>query len=83
MAVNVEEVKNEMIEVAADYVGIDPEQLDINKKLRLEYGVTSIEASELIMEMEDRFDLKIPIPDAQKILSTQDAIDYIIAHSDK
>ncbi len=78
MALDVNEVTDDIREVAADYVGLDPDELDLNKKLRLEYGISSIEASELIMEMEDRYGIKIPIDEAVKILSAQDAIDYII-----
>jgi acyl carrier protein len=81
MGLNREEVTKEMREIAADFIGLTPEELDINKKLRLDYGISSIEASELIMEMEDRYEIKIPIPEALKILSTQDAIDYVMSHA--
>lgn len=80
MALNIEEVTRDIREVAADYVGIEPEELDLNKKLRMEYGISSIEASELIMEMEDSYDIKIPVAEAVKILSAQDAINYIMQH---
>ncbi len=80
MALNLEEVTKDMKEVSADFIGMEPNQLDIDKKLRLDYGISSIEASELIMDMEDRYDIKIPVEDAIKILSTQDAIDYVMSH---
>lgn len=80
MAVNIEELTEQIREVAAEYVGIDPSELDLNKKLRLEYGISSIEASELIMEMEDSYNIKIPVADAMEILTAQDAIDYLAKH---
>lgn len=80
MALNPEEVTEEMREIAADFIGLEPEKLDLTKKLRLDYGISSIEASELIMEMEDRYEIKIPVEDAVKILSTQDGIDYVLSH---
>lgn len=76
-----EDVTREMVEISAEFIGLTPEELDINKKLRLDYGISSIEASELIMEMEDRYEIKIPVEDAVKILSTQDAIDYVMSHA--
>lgn len=82
MALSKEEVTEEIREVVADFIGKEPEEVDLDKKLRLEYGVSSIEASELIMEMEDRYDIKIPVQEALKILSTQDAIDYVLANAD-
>ena len=33
------------------------------------------------MEMEDRFKLKIPDEDAEKISTVGDAVDYVIAHA--
>lgn len=78
MALKRETVTEDIKEVVADFVGIEPEELDMNKKLRLGYGVSSIEASELIMEMEDRYDLRIPVEEATKILTTQEAIEYIL-----
>lgn len=80
MALDKDKVTKEMIEVVADFVGMDPGEVELDKKLILEYGISSIEASELIMEMEDRYSLKIPIEEAVKILSTQQAIDYVIAN---
>jgi len=80
MGLNIDEVTKEVREIAADFVGIEPEELDLNKKLRIEYGISSIEASELIMEMEDKYKIKIPVEEAIKILSSQDAIDYLMKH---
>ncbi|MBI9098614.1 MAG: acyl carrier protein [Spirochaetaceae bacterium] len=80
MGLDLQEVTEEMREVAANFIGLEPEKLDLNKKLRLDYGISSIEASELIMDMEDTYDIKIPVEDAVKILSTQDAIDYLMSH---
>lgn len=78
MALSREEVTKEMISHAAEFVGIEPEELDVTKKLSLEYGVSSIDAAELIMVMEDTYEIKIPLDEATKILSTEDAIEYIM-----
>jgi acyl carrier protein len=82
MALDREEVTKQMAEAAADFIGIDPEELDLNKKLRLEYGITSVEAAELIMLMEDTYKIKIPVEEAVKILSTQDGIEYVLANAE-
>lgn len=81
MALDRDTVTMEMREVAADFLGIEPDELDMNKKLRMEYGISSVEASELIMEMEDRYGLKIPIEEALKILTTQDGVEYVLKNA--
>lgn len=81
MALSKDEVTKQMREAAAEFIGIEPDELDLNKKLRLEYGVSSIDAAELIMLMEDNYGIKIPTEEAVKILSTHDAIEYIMSNA--
>ncbi len=81
MALSEEEVTRNVVEVAADYVGVDPGELDMDKKLRLEYGLSSVEASEIIMEMEDNYGIKVPVEEAVKILTARDAIEYIMKNA--
>ncbi len=40
-------------------------------------GADSLDQVELIMAMEEEFDISIPDEDAEKIATVQDAIDYI------
>ena len=40
-------------------------------------GADSLDQVELIMAMEEEFDISIPDEDAEKISTVQDAIDYI------
>ena len=40
-------------------------------------GADSLDLVELIMAMEEQFDVSIPDEDAEKIATVQDAIDYI------
>lgn len=41
-------------------------------------GADSLDQVELIMAMEEEFEISIPDEDAEKIATVQDAIDYII-----
>ena len=43
-------------------------------------GADSLDQVELIMAMEEEFDLSIPDEDAEKIATVQDAINYIQKH---
>jgi acyl carrier protein len=60
------------------------EQLDVPEKDVVpeasfvdDLGADSLDQVELIMAMEEEFDLSIPDEDAEKIATVQDAIDYI------
>ncbi|MBN2061063.1 MAG: acyl carrier protein [Deltaproteobacteria bacterium] len=41
-------------------------------------GADSLDQVELIMAMEEEFEISIPDEDAEKIATVQDAVDYII-----
>jgi acyl carrier protein len=60
------------------------EQLDVDEKDVVseasfvdDLGADSLDQVELIMAMEEEFDISIPDEDAEKIVTVQQAIDYI------
>ena len=60
------------------------EQLDVAEKDVVpeasfvdDLGADSLEQVELIMAMEEEFDISIPDEDAEKIGTVQDALDYV------
>jgi len=60
------------------------EQLDVAEKDVVpeasfvdDLGADSLDQVELIMAMEEEFDISIPDEDAEKIGTVQDAVDYI------
>jgi acyl carrier protein len=60
------------------------EQLDVAKEDVVpeasfvdDLGADSLDQVELIMAMEEEFDVSIPDEEAEKILTVQDAIDYV------
>jgi acyl carrier protein len=60
------------------------EQLDVAEKDVVseasfvdDLGADSLDQVELIMAMEEEFDISIPDEDAEKIVTVQQAIDYI------
>ena len=60
------------------------EQLDVDEKDVVpeasfvdDLGADSLDQVELIMAMEEEFDLSIPDEEAEKIVTVQDAINYI------
>ena len=60
------------------------EQLDVDEKNVVpeasfvdDLGADSLDQVELIMAMEEEFDISIPDEDAEKIATLKDAIDYI------
>jgi acyl carrier protein len=73
-----------MSDVAEKVKNIICEQLDVSEEVVIptasfvnDLGADSLDQVELIMAMEEEFDITIPDEDAEKIATVQDAIDYI------
>ncbi|HJX33620.1 MAG TPA: acyl carrier protein [Desulfatiglandales bacterium] len=73
-----------MSDVAEKVKKIICEQLDVSEEVVVptasfvdDLGADSLDQVELIMAMEEEFDITIPDEDAEKIAKVQDAIDYI------
>jgi len=64
-------------EIIADQLGIDEEEIVNDASFIDDLGADSLDLVELIMALEEEFDMEIPDEDAEKISTVGDAVDYI------
>jgi len=74
---SIEEKVNEII---VKQMGVNKEQVKPETSFINDLGADSLDTVELVMELEDAFDLNIPDEDAEKIQTVGDAINYIKEH---
>jgi len=65
-------------EIVAEQLSLREEDIRNEASFLDDLGADSLDIVELIMAMEEEFDLEIPDEDAEKILKVQDAIDYVV-----
>jgi len=70
-------VADKIIDIIAVHLGVDEEEVMPNASFRNDLGADSLDQVELMMSMEEAFDIKIPEEDAEKILTVREAIDYV------
>jgi acyl carrier protein len=70
-------------EILVDVLGVKSEDIKAESKFIDDLGADSLDLVELIMALEDKFDIEISDEDAEKIITVKDALDYIEAHSKK
>ena len=75
-----DDILNKIKETVIDKLGVDAKEVTENAKFIDDLGADSLDTVELIMQFEEDFGLEIPDEDAEKILSVQQALDYIKAN---
>ena len=70
-------VEDKVKEIIVDQLGVDEKQVNPNASFIDDLGADSLDTVELVMALEEEFDIEIPDEEAEKISSVQHAIDYI------
>jgi acyl carrier protein len=68
-------------EIIADQLGIPEEEITNQSSFIEDLGADSLDIVELIMAMEEEFEIEISDEDAEKLLTVQDTLDYIKKHA--
>jgi len=76
-----EKVTEDIRTILVEQLGVEPGEVREEASFQEDLNADSLDLVELIMEMEDRFKLKIPDEDAEKIVTVGDAVDYVMAHA--
>ena len=74
-------VEEKVKEIIVDQLGVDEKQVTTSASFIDDLGADSLDTVELVMALEEEFDVEIPDEEAEKIEKVQDAIDYIKNHT--
>jgi acyl carrier protein len=79
------EGKKEMAEkvkqIISEQLGVDENEVTPSASFVDDLGADSLDQVELVMALEEAFEVEIPDEDAEKIRTVQDAIDYVDKHA--
>lgn len=64
-------------EKVADQLSIDPEDVTMESSFIDDLGADSLDIVELLMALEEEFDIEIPDEEAEKLVTVGDVVDYI------
>jgi acyl carrier protein len=72
---------DQVIAVVSDKLDVPVDEISADSRFVDDLNADSLDQVELIMALEDEYDLTIPDEDAQKILTITDAVNYINEHA--
>jgi len=78
-------VEQKVKEIIIEQLGVDPEQVTNEASFVDDLGADSLDTVELVMALEEEFNLEIPDEEAEKITTVGDAVTYIekgLAHAE-
>lgn len=73
-------IEERVMNIVVEQFGLDRDKVQPESKFIDDLGADSLETVELVMALEDEFDIDIPDDQAQKITTLKEAIAHIEAH---
>lgn len=74
---NQEEIFEKVKKIIVEQLGVVETSVTMEASFIDDLGADSLDIVELIMALEEEFDMEIPDEDAEKIVSVSDVVDYI------
>ena len=75
------EMEARLKKIVAEQLGVDEVRIVPSARFSDDLNADSLDLVEMIMSLEEEFGVEIPDEDAEKILTVQNAIDYIDSHA--
>ena len=75
-----DEIESKVKEIIVENLGVDVSTVNTQASFVNDLGADSLDTVELVMALEEEFDIEIPDDEAEKIQTVGQAVDYIKAH---
>jgi len=76
----VAEIKEKVIQIVSEQMSVDKGEVSRDTSFVNDLNADSLDTVELVMELEDEFDITIPDEEAEKLKTVGEAVDYIQNH---
>lgn len=77
---SVAEIEEKVIQIVSEQMSVDKGEIARSTSFVNDLNADSLDTVELVMELEDEFDMTIPDDDAETLKTVGEAIEYIQKH---
>jgi acyl carrier protein len=78
--VNDDQIRSKVIDIVCEHLAVDKAKVTDTTSFIEDIGADSLDIVELVMELEEEFDVQIPDDQAEKIKTVGMAVEYIKTH---
>jgi acyl carrier protein len=71
-------LRDKLITIIVDQLGVDEEEVTLTADFSNDLGADSLDSVELVMEIEQEFDIEIPDEECEDVRSVQQALDLLV-----
>lgn len=75
------DIESQVKEIIVEQLDVKPEDVSDNKSFTDDLGADSLAIVELVLALEEKFEVKIPDDEVDKIKTVGDAVAYIKTHT--
>ena len=73
-------VEGKVKKIIAEQLGVAEDEIKTTSSFIEDLGADSLDIVELVMAMEEEFEVEIPDEEAENIKTVQDAVSYVTSH---
>jgi acyl carrier protein len=70
-------VQERVVDIVSEQLGVEKEKITLETSFVNDLGADSLDTVELVMELEEEFDISIPDEAAEKIQKVGEAVEFI------
>lgn len=74
------DVESKVREIISEQLGVDPREVKADSRIVDDLGADSLDVVELIMALEEAYDLEIGDEEAEKLQTVREVVSYIESH---
>lgn len=73
-------IEDRVKKIVVEQLGVKEDEVTATASFVDDLGADSLDTVELVMALEEEFECEIPDEEAEKIMTVQQAVDYVKAH---
>lgn len=76
-------IEERVTDIVVEQLGLERDKVNPESRFVLDLGADSLDTVELVMALEEEFEIEIPDEEAEKITTLRQAIAYVEEHAKK